>query len=285
MERRRQGQASRTDDLGEAADANSTSVRRTESAICVVCQPWLPHRVSRAVTTAACCFRRWSSAMTACRDPDWPSSGARPVRAVLPRQLTGRGRRAARLSTKRSRPEPAVPASPARAEPRRRALSQAQASSQELSLSQELVRLRHGSQEPGLSPELSLAQAQIRGAEPAHPGAGAAMPARLSGALPRAAPAPRPQHAPCRAGPRRPPARAATAPRRQAARHGRAPSPAMRRPRAPGRVRVRVRRMQARNNSGHYPLLPAGRKAAAEHGRPVTALLPNALPSTRKLTE
>ncbi len=49
--------------------------------------------------------------------------------------------------------------------------------------------------------------------------------------------------------------------------------------------RVRVRRMQARNNSGHYPLLPAGRKAAAEHGRPVTALLPNALPSTRKLTE
>jgi hypothetical protein len=35
-----------------------------------------PCRLSRAVTTAACCLLRRSSAMTACRDPDWPSSAA-----------------------------------------------------------------------------------------------------------------------------------------------------------------------------------------------------------------
>ncbi len=45
-------------------------------------------------------------------------------------------------------------------------------------------------------------------------------------------------------------------------------------------IQTRARPIQARNNSGQYPLLPAGRQAAAEHGWPVTALLPNTLPST-----
>ena len=133
--------------------------------------------------------------MTACCGPDWPSSAARPVRAVLPRQLTGR--RAASLSRKRSLSGRCLPA--------RRELSRA----------------------------LSQAQAQIRGAEPAPPPAQAWRCQHGSAARSLApAPAPRPQHAPVPS-PRRP-ARAATVPRRQVAHymHGRAPSLAMRRPRA-----------------------------------------------------
>jgi hypothetical protein len=112
------------------------------------------------------------------------------------------------------------------------------------------------------------------------------MPARLSDALPRAstcaAAAACPAPSPCR-----PPARAATAPRRQAApRPGTVTSYAT--PTRPGqvRVRVRVRRMQARNNSGHYPLIPAGRQTAARvRVAWVPHCYPTRYPAPRKLTE
>ena len=50
--------------------------------------------------------------MTACRDPDWPSWGARPLCTVLPRQSPAAGARAASLGRKRSRPEPGLACQP-----------------------------------------------------------------------------------------------------------------------------------------------------------------------------
>jgi hypothetical protein len=214
----------------------------------VVCQPWLPYRPSRAVTTGACWLVRRSAAVTGCRGPDWPSPAA--GQCVLAGVLPAAGRRAASLSRKRSPPEPALRVSPSRAEPQRRALSQAQAGS--------------------------------RGAEPAHPGAGAAMPARLSGALPRAST--RAAAAACsRAGPTPPACPGRNRARPHATWHGRAPSRAMRRPRA--RAGCGCGECKPRNNSGQYPLIPTGRQAATGYGWPVSGLLPNTLPRTRKLTE
>ncbi len=49
-------------------------------------------------------------AMTACRDPDWPSPANRPVRAVLSRQLTGHQAPGSQPEQE-AQPEPALLAS------------------------------------------------------------------------------------------------------------------------------------------------------------------------------
>ena len=184
---------------------------------------------------------------TARRGPGWPSSPCQSVRIVLPRQPPAARRRAAGVRRKRSRP-------------RRPGASRAAA--------------------PGAKPrsgadrrELSLAQAQIRGAEPS------ASPARARhastaqrrtpprrhlrrgrGILPGRARAasPRPSH---------------TARRRSTWQHGSRTSHAA--PHGPG-----GRPVQARNNSGQYPLSPAGAKPLLSRADLLPDCYQEALPGT-----
>jgi hypothetical protein len=101
--------------------------KRVESALYVVISGGLPRRLSRAVTTAACCLlRRPSAALTACRGRGRPIPACRSPRIVLPRPLTAAGRGAG-VRRKRERPEPTWLAAWRELKPQRRALSQAQA--------------------------------------------------------------------------------------------------------------------------------------------------------------
>jgi hypothetical protein len=158
----------------------------------------------------------------ACLPGDGESGGVQPLADLRPRPAAPGAHGRARGGWREEEAQSAWLASLAQTEPQRRALRQAQR------------RTR----------DLSLAQAQIRRAESAFP----AMPARLSDALPAPAPAPRPRHPPA-------PSRAARASRSRVRPPGPAPHGAARhRHRLRDAPRTQGRPIQARNNSGQYPL-------------------------------
>jgi hypothetical protein len=187
---------------------------------------------------------------TACRGPGWPSSACQSVCIVLPpahRPLgAGRlacGRSAAGLSRPGASRAAAPGAGPGSGADRR---------------------------------ELSLAQAQIRGTEPS------ASPARARHASTAQRRTPPRQHL-CRGRgilPRRAraasPRRAAAQPHRQAQQHMAARL--AHQPR--GAARARDRAIQARNNSGQYPLSPAGAKPLLSRADLLPGCYQEALPST-----
>jgi hypothetical protein len=202
----------------------------------------LPRRLSRALTTAACCLlRRSSAALTACRgqrtaDLSMPVVAHRPATPAHRPPGAGAG-----VRSQRRRPEPAW----RELKPQRGALSQAQAQIRRVGPAPSRRRPGNASAAQRPTPPRQLSR-------------------RGRSILPH----------PSR---RRQPARATAAQYRQARHH----MARLRHQRCDA-TRTRVRPIQARNNSGEYSLSPEGAKPLLSRADLLLSSYQEALPSTPK---